>query len=59
MDIAREFKVDKVCCVEMQHTDSPIRPVNPPDIAPTLQARMGTGGNNVPLVYARGCNRKA
>lgn len=36
---------------EMQHTDDTYRESG--DVAPTLQSRMGTGGNQVPLVGLR------
>ncbi|KKK47276.1 hypothetical protein LCGC14_3156820, partial [marine sediment metagenome] len=36
---------------EMQHTDSVVREHG--NICPTLLGRMGTGGNNVPLVGIR------
>lgn len=37
---------------EMQHASEAYRP-SPDGVAPTLQARRGTGGNNVPLVGVR------
>ena len=36
---------------DMTHADEVMRPVRG-DIAPTLNARMGTGGNQVPVVHA-------
>lgn len=34
---------------EMSHSDNPLRAVNG-GVAPTLERRMGTGGNNVPIL---------
>lgn len=42
---------DKLICWEMQHASEAYRESG--DIAPNLQARMGTGGNNVPCVGVR------
>lgn len=38
-----------IAVLDMTHPCDVIR-TNPPDVVQTLQARMGTGGNNVPLV---------
>jgi site-specific DNA-cytosine methylase len=38
---------------ESTHTDSPARICTEQHIAPTLQARMGTGGNSTPFVGVR------
>lgn len=38
---------------EMHHTDNPTRLCPNPEISPTLMSRMGTGGNNVPLIGVR------
>ena len=46
-----EFQEDKLVCWEMQHASEAYRESG--DIAPNLQARMGTGGNNVPCVGVR------
>ena len=40
-----------VAIYDMTHADEVMRPVRG-DIAPTLNARMGTGGNQVPVVHA-------
>jgi len=42
---------DKMVCWEMQNATEAYRESG--DLAPNLQARMGTGGNNVPLVGVR------
>ena len=39
-------------CYDVSHADSVIREST--DISPTLQSRMGTGGNQVPLCYSIG-----
>ncbi len=38
-------------CWEMSHPDDPYREAG--ELAPTLQSRMGTGGNQIPLVGVR------
>ncbi len=42
---------------DMTHADEVIRPVKD-GIVPTLNARMGTGGNQVPIIHTSGCVRK-
>ena len=42
---------------DMTHADEVIRPVKD-GIVPTLNARMGTGGNQVPIIHTNGCVRK-
>lgn len=42
---------DKLICLEMAHASEAYRESG--DIAPSLQARMGTGGNQVPMVGVR------
>lgn len=49
---ARQHKdATDLICWEMQHASEAYRESG--DIAPNLQARMGTGGNNVPMVGVR------
>ena len=49
---ARDYKdATDIVCWEMQHASEVVRESG--DIAPTLQARMGTGGNNIPLIGVR------
>jgi site-specific DNA-cytosine methylase len=49
---ARDYKdATDIVCWEMQHASEVVRESG--EIAPTLQARMGTGGNNVPLIGVR------
>lgn len=38
---------------ESTHTDDPARMCTNQDVAPTLQARMGTGGNSTPMIGVR------
>ncbi len=45
--IATDYKGGKAVCFEHHAQDARIKPV---DVAQTLSARMGTGGNNLPLV---------
>jgi DNA (cytosine-5)-methyltransferase 1 len=45
-----------VVAYDMTHGDDPMRESG--DIAPTLQSRMGTGGNQVPVAFSnRGLNK--
>lgn len=47
---ANQHKMAKCVAVfEMTHCDSPARPCQG-GVSPTLQQRMGTGGNQVPLM---------
>jgi len=50
-DISSGQQDGNVICWEMQHATEAYREAG--DIAPNLQSRMGTGGNNVPLVGVR------
>lgn len=45
--IATDYKGGKAVCFEHHAQDARLKPV---DVAQTLSARMGTGGNNLPLV---------
>lgn len=36
---------------DMTHADEPMRPCKNKGVIPTLQARMGTGGNQVPVLH--------
>lgn len=48
----RDYKdATDLVCWEMQHASEGYREAG--TIAPTLQSRMGTGGNNIPLVGVR------
>ena len=38
---------------EMSHADTPVRICKTQDLSPTLLARMGTGGNGIPLIGLR------
>ena len=38
---------------ESTHGDDPARIAPNQDVSPTLQARMGTGGNQIPLIGVR------
>lgn len=44
--------VDMVMCYDMTHANDVIRESG--DISPTLQSRMGTGGNQIPLCIGNG-----
>lgn len=46
-------KLQHVAIYDMTHADEVMRPVKD-GIAPTLNARMGTGGNQVPVIHVAG-----
>lgn len=50
---AQLFVHDASVLWESTHTDNPARIASDQTVAPTLQARMGTGGNSTPMIGVR------
>lgn len=50
---AQLFVHDASVLWESTHTDNPARIASDQSVAPTLQARMGTGGNSTPMIGVR------